>query len=67
MIIEAKFLDNLDRSFSRGDDRVLEVDIQLSDEDYKAVLENVQVGGIEAFENNESFKTVANITITTGM
>jgi len=67
LIIEAKFLDNLDRSFSRGDDRVLEVDIQLSDEDYKAVLENVQVGGIEAFENNESFKTVANITITTGI
>jgi len=66
LIIKAKFLDNLDRTFSEGDDKVLEVDIKISDEDYKTVLDVIQIGGLEAFENNESFKTVANITITDG-
>ncbi|ORX76298.1 hypothetical protein BCR32DRAFT_296340 [Anaeromyces robustus] len=50
LIIETKFLDNLDRTFSTGDDKVLEVNITMPDEDYSKVLEYVQVG-LEDIEN----------------
>ena len=56
--IEAKFLDNLDRTFSTGDNKVLEVNITMPDEDYAKVLENVQVG-LEDVENGtvKDYKT----------
>ncbi|ORX40426.1 hypothetical protein BCR36DRAFT_364596 [Piromyces finnis] len=56
--VEAKFLDNLDRTFSTGDDKVLVVNITLPDEDYAQVLEYVQVG-LEDIENGttKDFKT----------
>ena len=58
MIIEAKFLDNLDRTFSTGDGKVLEVNITMPEEDYAQVLEYVQVG-LEDIDNGtvKDFKT----------
>jgi len=65
LIIEAKFLDNLDRSFSGGDDKVLEISVTLSNYDYNKVIENVQVQGYAAFSSNiNDYETVANITIS---
>jgi len=58
LIIEAKFLDNLDRTFSTGDGKVLEVNITMPEEDYAQVLEYVQVG-LEDIDNGtvKDFKT----------
>jgi len=65
LIIKAKFLDNLDRSFSNGDDKVLEISITMSDEDYQRVLECVQVTSKTAVKNlAQDHETIANITIT---
>ena len=65
MIIKAKFLDNLDRSFKNGDDKVLEISIIMPDEDYQRVLECVQVDSSNFFTNYaQDHETMANITIT---
>ncbi|ORX40428.1 hypothetical protein BCR36DRAFT_364604 [Piromyces finnis] len=65
LIIKAKFLDNLDRTFSSGDNKVLEVSITISDEDYNKIVECVQVSPMEVFQNNaKEHEAVANITIT---
>jgi len=43
LIIKAKYLDNLDRTFSTGDDKVFEVSITMPDEEYKKAIDCIQV------------------------
>ena len=56
--INAKFLYNLDRTFSTGDDKVLDVSIDMSNDDYQKVLESVQVS-----KEDHYAKTVNNVKI----
>jgi len=66
LIIEAKFLDNLDRTFSPGDNKVLEINVKLSDQDYRNILNNVQVGGGLFNSGGTDYKAVAEISISDG-
>ena len=63
LVIEAKFLDNLDRTFSTGDDKVLEINITMPEEDYAQVLECVQVGLVDVEEGTMKDYKTKNATV----
>jgi len=65
LIIEAKFLDNLDRTFSNGDGKVLEVSVTIPEEDYKKILECVQIDIMTSVTGQaKDHESIAEITIT---
>jgi len=65
LIIKAKYLDNLDRTFSTGDDKVFEVSITMPDEEYKKAIDCIQVNQ-DDYNNKrvKEFETLVNFTIS---